>query len=136
MAVIIIADAHGKEIDQGTLLRYLAETCWFPSAALEPYIHWENIDDTSAKATMQYHGTSASGVFIFSKTGDIKQFEALRFYEQNDDFTLEKWIINCELHQEMNGIRIPVRSTVTWRLKSGDFTWLKLYITDINYSYQ
>ncbi len=136
MAVITIADAQGKETDQGTLLRYLAETCWFPSAALEPYIQWENIDDSSAKATMQYGGTSASGVFTFSNTGDIKKFEALRYYEQKGDFTLEKWVINCELHEEMNGIRIPVRSTVTWGLKSGDFTWLKLDITEINYSYQ
>ena len=79
---------------------------------------------------------SASGVFTISKTGDIKQFAALRYYEQNGDFSLEKWVINCHLHQEMKGIRIPVRSTVTWGLKSGDFNWLKLDITEVNYSYQ
>lgn len=67
----------------------------------------------SGKTTILF---SASGVFTFSKTGDINQFEALRYYEQNSDFTPEKWIINCGLHKEMNGTRIPVRSTVIWGL--------------------
>jgi hypothetical protein len=136
LGVITIADAGGKETDQGTLLRYLAETCWFPSAAPEPYITWEPISDSSAKATMTYRGSVASGIFTYNKAGDIIRFEALRYYEQKGQFSLEKWIVDCTLHQEKNGIRIPVRSTVTWGLQSGDFTWLKLDITEIKYSYQ
>jgi len=44
MSIKTIADARGPEIDQGTLLRYLAETMWFPTAALSDYIKWEEID--------------------------------------------------------------------------------------------
>ncbi len=33
-----------KEIHQGTLLRYLAETMWFPTAALNDYLTWEEMD--------------------------------------------------------------------------------------------
>jgi hypothetical protein len=136
MAVFKIADAQGKETDQGTLLRYLAETCWFPSAALEPYITWETISDSSAKATMTYGTTVASGIFTYNKAGDVIGFEAMRYYEHSGKFSLEKWIVACSQHQEMNGIRIPVKSTVTWGLQSGDFSWLNLDITEINYSYQ
>ncbi|MGV3539708.1 MAG: DUF6544 family protein, partial [Rufibacter sp.] len=39
-----VANAMGKEIDQGTLLRYMAEMVWFPSAALSPYLTWAPID--------------------------------------------------------------------------------------------
>ena len=35
---INIADARGHEIDQGSLLRYLAEMVWFPTAFLSEYI--------------------------------------------------------------------------------------------------
>ncbi len=33
-SLITIADAKGPEVDQGELLRYLAETIWFPTACL------------------------------------------------------------------------------------------------------
>ncbi len=33
-----IANDSGEKIDEGALQRYLAEICWFPSAALSSYI--------------------------------------------------------------------------------------------------
>lgn len=71
LAFIPISDARGKEIDQGTLLRYLAETVWFPTAALSSYIKWEEIDSNSAMATLSYKGVSASGVFSFNEKGRL-----------------------------------------------------------------
>jgi len=38
MSMITIADSQGEKIDQGTMIRYLAEISWFPSAALNDYI--------------------------------------------------------------------------------------------------
>ena len=34
----------------------------------------------------------------------------------------------------MNGMRIPYKSEITWKLKTGDCTWLKLEVTDIEYN--
>lgn len=61
-SIFPVAAASGKEMDQGALLRYLAEMQWFPSAALNRYIQWEEIDSFSAKATMSDQGVTASGV--------------------------------------------------------------------------
>jgi hypothetical protein len=47
-----VADDSGPEIDQGTLVRYLAEIAWFPQAAVSDYIRWEEITPTQARATM------------------------------------------------------------------------------------
>lgn len=57
-SLINVANDTGDKIDQGTLQRYLAEICWFPSAALSPYIKWDDIDSTSAKATLTYKNVS------------------------------------------------------------------------------
>ena len=46
---IPVADASGPTTDQGTMLRYLGETVWFPAGALHPAIAWEQIDDTRAR---------------------------------------------------------------------------------------
>jgi hypothetical protein len=34
----------------------------------------------------------------------------------------------------MNGVKIPVKLTATWKLDEGDWTWLKLEITEIKYN--
>jgi|GEM_PF-3002656 hypothetical protein len=54
LSLFPVADAKGKEIDQGAMVRYLAEIVWFPSTALSNYIQWEKVDSTTAKATMTY----------------------------------------------------------------------------------
>ena len=52
LGLMPVANARGERLDQGALLRYLNETMWFPAAVLSPYIAWEGIDATSARATM------------------------------------------------------------------------------------
>jgi hypothetical protein len=132
LSLFPVADAKGKEIDQGTMLRYMAEMAWFPSSALSPYLHWEQIDSARAKATMTYEGVTASGVFTFKPNGDMESFEAQRYYDRKGGPTLETWFIQNEPdgYREFEGIRIGARSSVTWKLKDGDFTWFTLEVTD------
>lgn len=136
LSIIPVADAKGTETDQGTMLRYLAEIVWFPSAALNDYIQWEQIDSTTAKATMTYGGITASGLFKFDANGDVISFEAKRYYDRKGGASLEDWFIQIEpnSYKEFAGVRIPARSAVTWKLKEGDFTWYKLEIADIHYN--
>jgi hypothetical protein len=136
LSLIPVADAKGTETDQGAMVRYLVEIVWFPSAALNDYIQWEQIDSTTAKATMTYGGITASGLFKFDANGDVISFEAKRYYDRKGGATLEDWFIQIEPngYKEFEGVRIPARSAVTWKLKEGDFTWYKLEIADIYYN--
>lgn len=134
LSLLPVADAKGTETDQGTMLRYLAEIIWFPTAALNDYITWEEIDTTAAKATMTYGGVTASGIFYFNMDGDMIAFEADRYYDRKGGATLEKWHIESTEYGELSGIRMPVASEVTWKLKEGDFTWFKLEILDVKYN--
>jgi hypothetical protein len=136
LSLFPIADSKGKQIDQGTLLRYLAETVWFPSAAVRSYITWEDVDSTSAKATMRFGGVTASGIFQFTGEGDVSGFEAQRYYDHKEGAALETWLTTSDKSSYSNfeGIRVPARASVTWRLKTGDFTWYQVEITDIKYN--
>lgn len=135
-SIIPVANSKGPKIDQGTMLRYLAEIVWFPSAALSEYITWKEIGSQIAEATMEYQGVKASGIFKFDENGDVVSFEARRYYDRKDGATLENWLIEIEKngYKEFQGIRVPVKSAVTWKLHEGDFTWYKLQITDIEYN--
>jgi hypothetical protein len=136
LGLFAVADARGPETDQGTLLRYLAEMVWFPSAALQPYISWEAAGPDAARATMTYGGISASGLFRFNGAGDVVSFETRRYYARKTGATLETWFIGVEEagYREFDGIRVPAKAAVTWKLNTGDFTWFTLDITDLRYN--
>jgi len=134
LSLIKIADSSGKEINQGTLIRYLAETVWFPSAALNSYITWEEIDASSARATIDYRGITVSGVFNFNNIGEVTSFVAKRYMENNGKYSLETWLVTMRNYKELDGIKIPTEGKVVWKLETGDFTWFKFEITEIEYN--
>lgn len=136
LSLFTVANAGGsKEIDQGSLLRYLAESVWFPTAALNSYIEWEEIDAGSARATMSYKGVTADGVFYFNEQGDVTRFVAERYMDKgNGRFALETWSVALSDHREFDGFRIPAKGEVTWELDSGDFTWYRFTVEEMEYN--
>ena len=134
LSLFTVADSKGKEIDQGTLLRYLAETIWFPSAALNEYLTWEEIDEQNAKATMTYGDITASGVFTFNSEGEVVKFEAERYGVFDGEIRLETWSIPVRDYKQFEGIKIPTKGNVTWKLDTGDFNWFNFEVTEIEYN--
>ncbi len=134
LGIIPVASLKGNpKINQSALQRYLGEICWFPTAALNPYIKWEEIDEKSAKATMSYKGTIGSAVYYFNKEGELTQFVALRYYNFNDSEPKE-WIGKVLDYHTFNGIRIPSIMEATWILESGEFTWYKFEIYGVEFN--
>jgi hypothetical protein len=127
--LVNVANERGPKIDQGAMLRYLGEIIWFPSAALRPYIAWEPIDDTHAKATMTNHGVTASAVYTFDERGRAASMSAERYYGASGG--LERWGGESTEWRVIGGVEIPVRGQVVWHLKEGDFTFFRWEIVDV-----
>lgn len=132
--VNIVISSDNEKINQGTLQRYLGELIWFPTAAVNSYIKWEEIDSLSVKATMTYKGTTGSAIFSFNENGEFVKFSAIRFMGSEADSQLKEWIITFNEYKTYNGIKIPVKGEATWKLDEGDFTWYKLEIFDVEYN--
>jgi hypothetical protein len=130
----VVNERDNEKIDQGTMIRFLSELCWFPSAALNDYVSWESIDETSAKATFTMKNKSVSVIFKFSEEGKLVAIEAQRYFGGKKDATLEKWLVEIMDYKVFNGIEIPNKCRVIWKLKDGDFNWLNLEITDLEYN--
>ncbi|MGM0746228.1 MAG: DUF6544 family protein, partial [Bacteroidota bacterium] len=127
----VVNERDNQKLNSGTMIRYLGEICWFPSAALNDYISWEEIDETTAKATLTVNGDEVSGIFRFSENGDFTSFEAERYYGGAEDAELRKWVVEAEEFNTFNEYRIPNKLSVTWKLPEGDFTWLHLEVTNL-----
>ncbi|WP_281541148.1 DUF6920 family protein [Maribacter aestuarii] len=126
----VVNEGDNEKINSGAMVRYLAEMVWFPSAALNHYVHWETMDANSVKATFTLNGKSVFGIFEFSENGEMQSFEAERYYGGGKDASLETWLIKVEEYKNFIGFKIPNKCSVTWKLKEGDFNWLNLEITD------
>lgn len=129
-----VVDASGPEMNQGTLLRYLNEAMWFPSAYLEDYIQWEALSNSSAKATMRHRGVTASAILFFGKQGEITNFVADRYMTSDDEYRLETWSTPISEYGEIRGVRIPIKGSGVWSLSDGDFEYIRVEITDIEYN--
>lgn len=124
-----IVDASGPKLDEGTAQRFLGELVWFPPLVRSPHIHWEEIDNISARATIDYQGVKGSGVFYFNQKGHFEKFVAKRYYEQNQAYY--DWILEVQNQAEFEGVMIPSCMTATWKLPEVDWIWLQLQVDKI-----
>lgn len=137
LSLINIVNSNDNEkINQGTLQRYLGEIVWFPTAAVSPFIKWEEVDSITAKATMSYKETTGSALFYFNEDGDFVKFSAMRYMGTENDSQLKEWTITLNEYKIYDGIKIPVKGEATWKLDNGDFTWYKLEIYDVKYNHR
>ncbi|MCW7080577.1 MAG: hypothetical protein OCU16_05725 [Candidatus Methanospirare jalkutatii] len=134
LGLIKVVDAKGYEVDHGEILRFLAECIWFPSAFLNDYIKWEAIDNSSAKATISHKGINASAIFHFNEKGEVTKITAKRYREVNGKFALEDWEGQIVEYKTFNGVIIPNKVNIIWKLKTGDFCYDKVEIIDVEYN--
>jgi hypothetical protein len=132
--LITIFDVQGEKLDQGAQLRYLSEAIWFPIAFLGENMNWEPIDDHSARITMSDAGRHVSGVLHVDSDGRPINFTCQRYFMQGDDFSLEQWSTPMTHYAPMAGLNLPIRGAAQWKLKDGDFTYIELEITRVEYS--
>jgi hypothetical protein len=136
LSTITVADAAGSEMDISSLIRFLAEAPWFPTALLpSDYIEWKEIDSNSARAVIKDNGYTASGIFTFNEKGEIIKFVTNdRYMEADGKYFKEQWGGHYRNYQEIEGMKIPTEGEVEWNLSDRDLQYAKLKITDIQYN--
>ena len=132
-ALIDVVDAADEKIDQGSMLRFLAEMIWFPSGALAPYVTWEPIDEVRAKATMRQGGVTASAVFTFSVEGRFLRLEAERYMGAGGEAKLTPWTASSSDWRAFQGIEVPTRGVVGWTLPTGEFPYYEWEIMELDH---
>lgn len=131
--VSVVDEANNPKINQGALQRYLAEMLWYPSLALSEHVSWKAVNDHTATATMNYGGTTGDCTFFFNPEGMPERISAMRYRGGDENAQLTEWVIDVQEFQMMEGIRIPVKCAVTWKLDEGDWTWAELEVTDYSW---
>jgi hypothetical protein len=134
LSLVPLAEVHGPEADQGELLRYLGEIIWFPTAWLSDAIEWQAIDAQAVQVTIRQPSVTVSAVLYVNEQGQMTHLTAERFMDEGKSSRLERWSAQCSEYQEVSGMLIPTRVEVTWNLASGDFSYFRGEITEIEYN--
>jgi hypothetical protein len=119
------------ELNQGELLRFLAEAVWYPTALLPSQgVKWETIDDTAARGTLTDGATTVSLVFRFNPEGSIDSIYAAERYR--DKLTAMPWSGRFWDYAVCNGMTIPLAGEVGWEYPEGTRLYFKGRFTDVN----
>ncbi|MGL5065255.1 MAG: DUF6920 family protein [Microcoleus sp.] len=137
--IATVADVGGTpEAASGELMRFLAETAWYPTRLLPSQgIEWEAIDNSSVRATLKDNNTVVSLDFSFDETGAIATVSTqARPRTISGKMVLAPWQGRFWDWQQQDGMRIPKSGEVAWQLPDGS---LKPYwrgsITNIVYEF-
>jgi hypothetical protein len=136
--LVSVADVRGTPDEaHGELLRWFAETAWYPTALLPSQgVRWEAVDDTSATATIQDGDTTATLLFRFNADDTIESMRAesrgAMIGGVNVPTPWEGHWSNYALH---DGMRVPLDGEVAWMFPAGTKTYWRGHITSIAYEF-
>ena len=131
LSLVPVVDVANERIDQGTLLRFLGELCWFPGAAAHAYLQWVARDERSADVTMTHRGVTATATFTFDALGRVTSVAAERYLGGGPDAKREHWVIPMREWTRVGDVEIPVRGDAIWKLPDGDFSYYRWEIVEL-----
>lgn len=133
LGLVNVVDASDERIAHGALLRFLGEMVWFPSGALSPFVEWEEVGATSARATIRHARQLAWALFEFDGDGRVARISAERYLGGGARAELTPWSVVFSEWRSLHGVEIPVRGDVSWQLAGGEFSYYRWEILDIEY---
>ena len=130
-SLFMIAGGQGEKYDRGELLRWLAESVWFPTNLLpNENLQWKPVDTHHAQLTFTYNGLSLLYLVAFNDKDEIAELETKRYMDEEN---LETWIGKVSDYRANNGVIIPFAIEAIYRLKEGDYSYAKFSVKRIEY---
>jgi hypothetical protein len=119
------------------LMRFFAEAPWYPTALLPSQgVHWEAVDDASARSTFTEGETTVSMLFRFDQNNMIESVRAqARGRAVGDEMIPTPWEGRWREYEIREGMRIPLEGEVAWMLPGGPKPYWRERVTGVTYEW-
>lgn len=133
----VMEQSSAPELAHGELMRFFAEAAWYPTALLPTQgVHWEAIDDTSARASITDGSTAVSLEFHFDEAGLISTVRSTGRYRMvNGEQVATPWQGRFWDYELCDGMLIPLEGEVAWLFQEGPRPYWRGHIKRIEYEY-
>jgi hypothetical protein len=124
------------EVTSSSLLRYLAESPWLPTALLpQAGVRWTPLDHDRARATLTDATTTVSMEVEFGGRGEIVRVSALRYRDVRGTAVLTPWTGRFHDYVRTAGMMIPLSAEAGWNPPEGAFSVWRGHITKADYEF-
>jgi hypothetical protein len=135
-----VADVQGEgEIARGELMRYFAESPWYPTALLPSQgVRWEEVDDASAHATLIDGPITLTLLFRFDEAGLIASVRAeSRGASVGKDgvMTMLPWDCALSDYRPHGGMLIPMTGEAAWVRPDGRKVYFVGHVEKLSYQF-
>lgn len=127
----------GGAIAEGELMRFAAESAWYPTVLLPGHgIRWEAVDERAAAATLTDRAVSVRLVFRFNDDGLIDRVEtATRGRVVGDQIVPTPWQARVWNYTTRDGMRIPLEGEVAWIINGVERPYWRGRIEELTYEF-
>jgi hypothetical protein len=121
----------GPAYNQGELLRWLAETAWFPTSLLPGgRAVWSPVDDHSATLTLTDKGLTVSCLMLFNDQDELVRCQAQR---STDATHTQPWVCYLSDYRDWHGLRVPTQGGAAWVIDGEEKQYASFMLRDIEY---
>ena len=138
LGLFTVADVSGGgDMARGELMRFFAETPWYPTALLPSQgVQWAAVDATSAKATLVDGAITLTLLFHFNEMGLIDSVRAeARGGMVGKEMLMRPWECGLSDYQVRDGMTVPISGTAAWVLPGGPKTYFHGTVTKLSYQW-
>ena len=138
LGLFTVADmSGGGDMARGELMRFFAETPWYPTALLPSQgVQWAAVDATSAKASIVEGSVTLTLLFHFNDAGLIDSVRAeARGGMVGKAMLMRPWECGLSDYQVRDGMTVPISGTAAWVLPDGPKTYFHGTVKSLVYEW-
>ena len=136
--LVPVANLRGTgAVAQGELIRFLAEAAWYPTALLPSQgVHWDAVDDHSARATLKDGDLTLALLFRFNQDGLIATVRAdARGRTVGGTVVPTPWHGRYWNYAIREGLRVPLEGEAAYLLPEGAKPYWRGRVTKLSYEF-
>jgi hypothetical protein len=132
-----VADAKGKEMDQGETVTLFNDMCLMaPATLIDKNIEWHEIDNETVLAKYTNGSISISATLYFNETGELVNFISNDRFETSDGKTYinSPWLTPVTGYTDVNGYRLASVAKLIYKHADEDFCYGEFKLVSIEFN--
>ena len=137
-ALVPVARAAGREMDEGETVTMLNDMCVMaPASLISPSIEWGAVDSRTARATFTNAGHTVHAELTFNERGEMIDFVSNDRYQTSPDgrtATRVRWSTPLRSYRAFGPFRLASGGQARWHEAAREYAYIELTIDDVQYN--